>query len=177
MCIRDRSSDKYKDFREWIQKQAEIYAQDILGYDTSDFLLTDSWLNVCDSGGKQSPHFHINAVVCALYYVYLADESHSPTYFYRPNNSMNYPDYFAYMLTNQKETKYNYINEVVGVEGSLLLWPANTCHGYTTNHTDNRITVSSVIFDAPIGPEILTSNPEGKFQTQIRVTFTIYEDL
>ena len=41
----------------------------------------------------------------------------------------------------------------------------------------NIITVSSVIFDAPIGPEILTSSPEGKFQTQIRVTFTIYEDL
>ena len=41
----------------------------------------------------------------------------------------------------------------------------------------NRITVSSVIFDAPIGPEILNSSPQGKFQTQIRITFTIYEDL
>ena len=41
----------------------------------------------------------------------------------------------------------------------------------------NRITVSSVIFDAPIGPEILTSSPEGKFQTQMRITFTIYEAL
>ena len=41
----------------------------------------------------------------------------------------------------------------------------------------NRITVSSVIFDAPIGPEILSSSPEGKFQTQLRITFTIYEDL
>ena len=41
----------------------------------------------------------------------------------------------------------------------------------------NRITVSSVIFDEPIGPEITTSNPEGKFQTQIRITFSIYEDL
>ena len=41
----------------------------------------------------------------------------------------------------------------------------------------NRITVSSVIFDAPIGPEILTSSPEGKFQTQIRITFTIFEEL
>ena len=41
----------------------------------------------------------------------------------------------------------------------------------------NRITVSSVIFDAPIGPQILNSSPEGKFQTQIRITFTIYEDL
>ena len=41
----------------------------------------------------------------------------------------------------------------------------------------NRITVSDVIFDAPIGPEILTSSPEGKFQTQIRITFTIFEEL
>ena len=41
----------------------------------------------------------------------------------------------------------------------------------------NNITVSNVIFDAPIGPEVLTSSPEGKFQTQIRITFEIYEDL
>ena len=41
----------------------------------------------------------------------------------------------------------------------------------------NRITVSNVIFDPPNGPEILTSSPEGKFQTQIRITFNIYEDL
>ena len=41
----------------------------------------------------------------------------------------------------------------------------------------NRVTVSNVIFDSPEGPEILTSSPEGKFQTQIRITFNIYEEL
>ena len=41
----------------------------------------------------------------------------------------------------------------------------------------NRVTVSNVIFDAPVGPEIFTSSPEGKFQTQIRISFNIYEDL
>tara|TARA_R100001440_G_scaffold19102_1_gene32250 strand:- start:120 stop:548 length:429 start_codon:yes stop_codon:yes gene_type:complete len=41
----------------------------------------------------------------------------------------------------------------------------------------NRITVSDVRFDAPIGPEIFQSNPEGKFQTQIRITFELYEAL
>ena len=41
----------------------------------------------------------------------------------------------------------------------------------------NNITVSNVIFDSPIGPEILTLSPEGKFQTQIRITFAIFEDL
>ena len=41
----------------------------------------------------------------------------------------------------------------------------------------NNITVSNVIFDSPVGPEILASSPEGKFQTQIRIAFNIYEDL
>ena len=41
----------------------------------------------------------------------------------------------------------------------------------------NRVTVSNVIFDSPVGPEIFASSPEGKFQPQIRITFNIYEDL
>ena len=41
----------------------------------------------------------------------------------------------------------------------------------------NRITVSDVRFDPPIGPEIFQSSPEGKFQTQIRITFELYEAL
>ena len=41
----------------------------------------------------------------------------------------------------------------------------------------NRITVSNVRFDPPIGPEIFQSSPEGKFQTQIRITFELYETL
>ena len=41
----------------------------------------------------------------------------------------------------------------------------------------NKITVSDVIFDSPIGPEVLASSPEGKFLTQLRITFEIYEEL
>ena len=41
----------------------------------------------------------------------------------------------------------------------------------------NRITVSDIRFDPPVGPEILQSSPEGKFQTQIRITFELYEAL
>ena len=42
----------------------------------------------------------------------------------------------------------------------------------------NRITVSDVIFDSPIGPEVIDSpTPEGQFQTQLRMTFEIYEEL
>jgi len=41
----------------------------------------------------------------------------------------------------------------------------------------NRVTVSDVRFDAPEGPQILQSSPEGRFQTEISITFEIYESL
>jgi len=41
----------------------------------------------------------------------------------------------------------------------------------------NRITVSDVRFDPPVGPEIFQSSPEGTFQTQVRITFELYEAL
>ena len=54
---------------------------------------------------------------------------------------------------------------------------ANYTIGKRLRDLYNRVTVSNVIFDSPIGPEVLTSSPEGKFQTQIRITFNVYEDL
>ena len=41
----------------------------------------------------------------------------------------------------------------------------------------NRVTVTDVIFDAVVGPEILAQPPEGKFVTQMRITFETYEEL
>ena len=54
---------------------------------------------------------------------------------------------------------------------------ANYVIGKRLRYLYNKITVSDVIFDSPVGPEVLTSSPEGKFQTQIRITFEIYEEL
>jgi len=41
----------------------------------------------------------------------------------------------------------------------------------------NRLIVSGVYFDAPIGPEVVSASPEGYFQTQVRVTFEFIEEL
>ena len=54
---------------------------------------------------------------------------------------------------------------------------ANYVIGKRLRDLYNNITVSNVIFDSPVGPEVSEANPEGKFQTQIRVTFQIFEDI
>ena len=54
---------------------------------------------------------------------------------------------------------------------------ANFTIGKRVRDLYNKVTVSDVIFDSPVGPEILASSPEGKFQTQLRITFEIFEEL
>ena len=54
---------------------------------------------------------------------------------------------------------------------------ANYVIGKRLRDLYNKITVSDVIFDSPIGPEVTTPSPEGKFQTQLRITFEIFEEL
>ena len=54
---------------------------------------------------------------------------------------------------------------------------ANFTIGKRVRDLYNKVTVSDVIFASPIGPEVLASSPEGKFQTQLRITFEIFEEL
>ena len=41
----------------------------------------------------------------------------------------------------------------------------------------NRQTVSGVVFEAPVGPETLTGAPDGFYQTQIRISFEVFESI
>tara|TARA_R100000773_G_scaffold43931_1_gene43479 strand:- start:572 stop:1009 length:438 start_codon:yes stop_codon:yes gene_type:complete len=54
---------------------------------------------------------------------------------------------------------------------------ANFTIGKRVRDLFNRITVSNVRFDPPVGPEVSEAIPEGKFQTQVRITFELYEAL
>ena len=92
---------------------------------------------------------------------------------------------FVQCLTSFGEGRYlaDGVTEVVGL---LILnifteegigAGANFTIGKRLRDLYNKETVSNVIFNSPIGPEVLTSSPEGKFQTQLRITFEIYEEL
>lgn len=55
---------------------------------------------------------------------------------------------------------------------------ANLTIGKRIRDLYNRIKVSGVYFDPPIGPEVMTApSPEGYYQTQIRMTFEVTEEL
>lgn len=75
-------------------------------------------------------------------------------------------------------------NRIVGLLVVNIFSPAgdgpgaNYTIGKRIRDLYNRVIVSGVYFDAPVGPEALASPaPEGYFQTQVRVTFDFIEEL
>tara|TARA_R100000406_G_scaffold74125_1_gene54397 strand:- start:149 stop:568 length:420 start_codon:yes stop_codon:yes gene_type:complete len=74
-------------------------------------------------------------------------------------------------------------NSIIGIVVFNIFTPqgigsgSNYTIGKRLRDLYNRITVSDVIFDSPIGPEVVTASPEGQFQTQLRMTFEIFEEL
>ena len=92
---------------------------------------------------------------------------------------------FVQCLTSFGSGRYlaNGVNIVVGLVVLNIFTEEGIgiCANYTIckrlRDLYNKQTVSDVIFDSPVGPEVLTPSPQGKFQTQIRITFEIYEDL
>jgi|TARA_Y100000289_G_scaffold31886_1_gene31584 hypothetical protein len=106
--------------------------------------------------------------------------SYSPT----PNSSwvqclFNFGanEYLSQGLTSDSQ------NRIVGIIVINIFTPAGV--GAGANYTIgkrirdlyNRVIVSGVFFDAPIGPEVVSASPEGYFQTQVRVTFEFIEEL
>jgi hypothetical protein len=106
--------------------------------------------------------------------------SYSPT----PNSSwvqclFNFGanEYLSQGLTSNSQ------NRIVGIIVINIFTPAGV--GAGANYTIgkrirdlyNRVIVSGVYFDAPIGPEVVSASPEGYFQTQVRVTFEFIEEL
>ena len=78
----------------------------------------------------------------------------------------------------------NSYNRITGLALFSIFTPlgvgpgANYTIGKRIRDLYNRVIVSGVFFDAPIGPEALaTPAPEGYFSTQVRVTFEFIEEL
>ncbi len=113
-----------------------------------------------------------------------------PIVFYnQPFSSINY-EKFIQCLTTFGSSEYlsmgtssTKLNSLTGILVLNIFTPEgegtgnNLVIGKRLRDLYNGEVVSGVIFDPPSGPEVVTASPEGFFQTEIRVTFEVYETL
>lgn len=134
---------EFKQFKKWCEKSCEIYITEVLGYKLEDgVFVTDSWINVCNKGGFQQPHFHTNSFISGTYYVnFDKDLGHSPLTFQSPSSS-SYISKPSISLEKINPTPYTTDSNCYPQNGDLVLWQSHLLHGHFGNEADNRISVS-----------------------------------
>jgi uncharacterized protein (TIGR02466 family) len=131
------------EFKQWLEDQCTSFVADDLGYDLPErMIITDSWLNLCDTGGSQYPHFHTNAFISGTYYV-CHEEGHAPLFFRHPDGSTHSQAPSISLLPDMdKLGKYNCDVIMHPSEGEVMLWQSNLTHGYSDNQKDGRVSIS-----------------------------------
>lgn len=135
--------EEFLSLKEWLEEQCSKFVKDIMGYELPEkMIVTDSWLNICNFGGQQYPHYHTNSYISGTYYVNYED-GHAPLFFRHVDGSTHSPTQsISLQADKQKFGKYNSDVIVYPEEGEILLWPSHLTHGYGGNEKDHRISIS-----------------------------------
>lgn len=102
--------------------------------------IVESYLELAQEQAIYAPHEHANAVFSCTYFINFNNEIHSSLKFRRHIFSTFYP---SLQLPSSQQTPYNMPEVLVPhTEGDLLIYPSNLTHGYESNPSDQRITLS-----------------------------------
>jgi len=102
--------------------------------------IVESYLELAQEQAIYAPHEHANAVFSCTYFINFNNEIHSSLKFRRHIFSTFYP---SLQLPSSQQTSFNMPEVIVPhAEGDLLIYPSNLTHGYESNPSDQRITLS-----------------------------------
>lgn len=135
--------EDFLSLKNWLEDECTKFVKDVMGYELLEkMIVTDSWLNICNTDGEQYPHYHTNSYISGTYYVNY-EEGHAPLFFRHVDGSTHSPTQSISLQADKKKFgKYNSDVIVYPEEGEVLMWPSHITHGYGGNQKDHRISIS-----------------------------------
>tara|TARA_B100000131_G_scaffold181769_1_gene175451 strand:+ start:4844 stop:5746 length:903 start_codon:yes stop_codon:yes gene_type:complete len=128
---------------DWFCECAFQFHTEVLGLQIqSKYLITDSWVN-CNTGeGGQSYHAHVNSFLSGTFYLD-SDESAAPIEFQSPKYNFAIEPHMGFTPDTNNASIFSQPRAAVKpMEGDLLLWESHVRHGYSENHSPNRMSLS-----------------------------------
>ncbi len=128
---------------DWFCECAFQFHTEVLGLQIqSKYLITDSWVN-CNTGeGGQSYHAHINSFLSGTFYLD-SDESAAPIEFQSPKYNFAIEPHIGFTPDTNNASIFSQPRAAIKpMEGDLLLWESHIRHGYSENHSPNRMSLS-----------------------------------
>lgn len=118
---------------------AEKHNDSGLNYATG-FDVSDCFVEVAHAGAIYAPHEHANCLFSGTFLINYEQEKHSYLKFKRNVMSQMYP---IMMLPFKNMTAFNLQEATIPYKnGDCVIYPANLTHGYESNMTDNRISLT-----------------------------------
>lgn len=106
----------------------------------SNFAISDCYVEVAHPGAIYAPHEHSNCLFSGTLFINYEPEQHSYMKFKRNVMSQMFP---VMMLPFQNMTAFNLQEATIPyANGDCIIYPSNLTHGYESNPTDNRITLT-----------------------------------
>ena len=109
----------------------------------TQFSFSDSYLEIANKDAIYAPHEHSNCLYSITYLVNYDDKQHAYMKWRRNVASHFYP---VIQLDSQELSPYNMTEATFKQsEGDILIYPSNITHGYDSNPSDQRITLTANI--------------------------------
>jgi len=129
--LSQRVLDTVPDLHQIIEQRVQQWAEQVLGI-TDTLYITESWINVYNTGDSIHQHSHPNSIVSGTWY-WSTPETEIRFHKQGLNSSTHWT-----MKLDQRPTAWSQTEVILPVEqGDLLLWPSYLQHS-TTAHTSEE---------------------------------------
>ena len=133
------------DLKKMLTEAGSFVYHDLMNFKKSGPLrMTNAWINLCELGGVQPMHNHANCLLCGT--LYLHADAKTKLSFEHPQFA---PSAYAELYDKPSDSpnahglKFHQRIAQFGVQsGDCLFWPSHLRHGYTTNQTPGRLSLS-----------------------------------
>jgi|TARA_B110000977_G_C10907215_1_gene427728 uncharacterized protein (TIGR02466 family) len=143
---------KFKRLKQLCLDHAQEYFTDIMKYDY-DLHMTNSWLNVTQSGQEHMLHNHTNSMVSGVLYLKTSDSTPSISF-------NNLSPAFLLNLKPEEHTMFNSMEWELPVEDNCIVLFPSQCFHYVKKNTSNNERVS-IAFNTFVNGNISSTTPGG----------------
>ena len=134
--------DDIPELEQALMKAVGFHNKNTFNY-SCNLAINEAYVELATEGALYAPHEHSNCLYSLTYFINYNHENHGFLKFRRNVLSSMYP---VMQVNSNQLTPYNMPEATFTMrEGDVIVYPSNVTHGYDSNQTDERITLTANI--------------------------------
>jgi len=134
------SDPAFTDIRKSIQDAIDVYTKTIMMWDSNEFYITQSWVNVNPKDTEHHIHYHYNSIISGTFYLQVCDEDNI-VFHRKTEQTILTMNRSSFNLWNSDRWKVQIKNN------TIVLFPSTLYHSVDKNESDiERVSIAFNVF-------------------------------